>query len=50
MNEGSKHCTGVGEQNHPEEKKCKMAKWLPEEALKIAEKRGDVKGKGKKGK
>ena len=46
MNEGSKHCTGVGEQNHPEEKKCKMAKWLPEEALK--EKRRKAKGKGEK--
>ena len=31
-------------------KKCKKVKWLSEEALKIAEKRGDVKGKGKKGK
>ena len=31
-------------------KKCKKAKWLSEEALKIAEKRKEVKGKGKKGK
>ena len=31
----------------PKEKKCKKAKWLSEEALKIAEKR-DVKGKGEK--
>ena len=29
-------------------KKCKKAKWLPEEALQIAEKRKDVKGKGEK--
>ena len=29
-------------------KKCKKAKWLSEEALKIAEKRGEVKGKGEK--
>ena len=29
-------------------KKCKKAKWLSEEALKIAEKRRDVKGKGEK--
>ena len=29
-------------------KKCKKAKWLPEEALQIAEKRRDVKGKGEK--
>jgi len=27
-------------------KKCKMAKWLPEEALQIAEKRKEAKGKG----
>ena len=30
----------------PEKKKCKKAKWLSEEALHIAEKRRDVKGKG----
>ena len=29
-------------------KKCKKAKWLPEEALQIAEKRREVKGKGEK--
>ena len=29
-------------------KKCKKSKWLPEEALQIAEKRREVKGKGKK--
>ena len=29
----------------PKKKKCKKAKWLPEEALQIAEKRRDVKGK-----
>ena len=32
----------------PRKKKCKKAKWLSEEALKIAEKRREVKGKGKK--
>ena len=32
----------------PEKKKCKNAKWLSEEALQIAEKRGDTKGKGEK--
>ena len=32
----------------PMEKKCKKAKWLSEEALKIAEKRKAVKGKGEK--
>ena len=30
------------------EKKCKKAKWLSEEALHIAEKRKEVKGKGEK--
>ena len=32
------------------EKKCKKAKWLSREALQIAEKRREVKGRGKKGK
>ena len=32
----------------PREKKCKKAKWLSEEALQIAEKRGEVKAKGQK--
>ena len=32
----------------PKEKKCKKAKWLYEEALQIAEKRREVKGKGEK--
>ena len=31
-------------------KKCKKAKWLSEEALQIAEKRREAKGKGEKGK
>ena len=30
----------------PREKKCKKAKWLSEEALQIAEKRREIKGKG----
>ena len=29
-------------------KKCKNAKWLPEEALQVAEKRREAKGKGEK--
>ena len=33
----------------PKKKKCKMAKWLSEEALQIAVKRKEVKSKGKKG-
>ena len=32
----------------PKKKKCKKAKWLSEEALQIAEKRKDAKGKGEK--
>ena len=31
-----------------QKKKCKKAKWLSEEALKIAVKRRDAKGKGEK--
>ena len=31
----------------PKKKKCKKAKWLSEEALKITKKRREVKGKGK---
>ena len=34
----------------PKEKKCKKAKWLSEEALQIAVKRREAKGKGEKGK
>ena len=32
----------------PKRKKCKKAKWLSEEALRISEKRREVKGKGEK--
>ena len=32
----------------PKKKKCKKAKWLSEEALQIAEKRIEAKGKGEK--
>ena len=32
----------------PKKKKCKKAKWFSEEALQIAEKRKEVKGKGEK--
>ena len=32
----------------PKKKKCKKAKWLSEEALQIAEKRREMKGKGGK--
>ena len=32
----------------PKKRKCKKAKWLPEEALQTAEKRREAKGKGEK--
>ena len=32
----------------PKKKKCKKAKWLPEEVLQIAEERREAKGKGEK--
>ena len=32
----------------PKKKKCKKAKWLSDEALQIAEKRRETKGKGEK--
>ena len=32
----------------PKKKKCKKSKWLSEEALQIAGKGGDAKGKGEK--
>ena len=34
--------------NIPKKKKCKKAKWLSEEALQIAEKRREAKGKDEK--
>ena len=48
MDRGLWHCTGVKDQDHPQKKKCKKAKWLSEEALQIAEKRKEAKGKGRK--
>ena len=38
----------AGIKNIPKKKKCKKAKWLSEEALHIAVKRREVKGKGEK--
>ena len=32
----------------PKKKKCKREKWLSEEALQLAEKRSEAKGKGEK--
>ena len=46
MNGGSWHCTGDSDQDHPQEKKYKKAKWLSGEALQIAVKRREAKSKG----
>ena len=48
MDGGSLHCTGDKDQDHPQEKKCKKAKWLSEEASQIAVKRREAKSKGEK--
>ena len=51
MDGGSSHCTGSGNQNHPQEKemqKKKKAKCLSEEAFHKAEKRREMKGKREK--
>ena len=48
MDGGLWHYTGDREQDHPQEKEMQKAKWLSKEALQIAEKRRDVKGKGEK--
>ena len=39
---------GAGIKTIPKKKKCKKAKWLSKEALQIAEKRTEVKGKEKR--
>ena len=38
----------IGIKTIPMEKKCKKAKWLPEEALQIAMKRSEAKSKGER--
>ena len=48
MDRGSWHCTGGSDQNNPQEKEMQKGKWLSEEALQIAEKRREAKGKGEK--
>ena len=48
MNRGLQHCTGGGDQNHPQEKEMKKDKMVSEEALQIAEKRREAKGKEEK--
>jgi len=36
------------DQNHPQKKKCKKAKWLSKESLQIAEERREEIGKGER--
>ena len=48
MDGGSRHCTKDRNQDHPQEKEMQKAKWLSEDALQIAVKRREAKGKGKK--
>ena len=36
------------DQDHPKKKKCKKAEWLSEEALQLAVKKREAKGKGEK--
>ena len=43
------HCTGGSDQEHPQEKEMQKGKILSEEALQIAERRREAKGKGEKG-
>ena len=47
MDIGLWHCMGGRDQDHHQEKKCKKAKWLSEEALQIPVKK-EVEGKGVK--
>ena len=46
MDRGSWNSTGGSDQDHAQEKAMQKGKWLSEEALKKAEKRREVKGKG----
>ena len=48
MDRGSWHRIGDRDQDHPQEKEMQKMKCLSEEALQIAEKRREAKGKGEK--
>ena len=48
MDGGSWHFTAGTDQTHPQEKEMQEDKMIPEEALQIAEKRREAKGKGKR--
>ena len=44
MNAGLRFVTLYSDEDHPQKKKFKMAKWLSEEVLQIAQKRREAKG------
>ena len=48
MDGGLWHCIGGSDQNGSQKKEMQKGKWLSGEALQIAEKRTEVKGKGEK--
>ena len=48
MDGGSWHCTGGSDQDHAHKKEMQNDQWLSEEALQIAEKVREAKGKGEK--
>ena len=48
IDKGLWHCTEDRDQDHTQERKYKKAEWLSAEALQIAVKRREVKGKGEK--
>ena len=48
MDGGSWHHIGGSDQDHPQEKEIKKAKWLSEEALQTAEKEEKQKAKEKR--
>ena len=45
MDRYSKHCIGSGDQNYPPKKEMQESKVVSEEALQIADKRREAKGK-----
>ena len=48
MDGGLWHCTGVGDQDHSQEKKYKKAKWLSEESYILQRKEEKWKAKEKR--
>ena len=48
MDRGLQHCTGDGDQNHPQEKEMQKGKRIVWGGLHIAEERAETKGKGEK--